>query len=84
MSVASDQRTLSFGLFVSTRPDVKKEAVLPPGRITDGKLEGINPQAIVGCAIVWYSSSSHHPSKGDPKLEKKGAYSWLKSPRRQA
>ncbi|MBP1657254.1 MAG: [Ni/Fe] hydrogenase, large subunit [Bacteroidetes bacterium] len=78
---------LSFGLFdLDAEPDVtKRKRFFPMGRITNGKLESVDPQAIVeDVRSSWYSSSSHlHPSKGEtvPKLEKKGAYSWLKSPR---
>lgn len=78
---------LSFGLFdLDAEPDVtRRKRLFPMGRKVDGKLESVDPGAILeDVRSSWYRSGSHlHPTKGEttPAAGKKEAYSWLKSPR---
>ncbi|MBP1691317.1 MAG: hybL, partial [Bacteroidetes bacterium] len=78
---------LSFGLFdLDAEPDVtRRKRLFPMGRSVNGKLERVDPDAILeDVRSSWYSSSTRlHPTKGEttPAPGKKDAYSWLKSPR---
>jgi hydrogenase large subunit len=81
------KRLLAFGLFdLDAEPDVtKRKRFFPMGQMADGKIEPVDPAKITeDVCSSWYDSPSHlHPAKGDtaPSPTKKGAYSWLKSPR---
>lgn len=78
---------LSFGLFdLDDEPDVtKRKRFFPMARMAGGKVGVVDPKSITeDVKSSWYDSPSHvHPEKGDtiPNPTKKGAYSWLKSPR---
>jgi hydrogenase large subunit len=78
---------LSFGLFdLDAEPDVtKRQRFFPMGRMSNGKIEPVDPKAITeDVKASWYDSASHvHPSKAEtiPNPTKPGAYSWLKAPR---
>jgi hydrogenase large subunit len=78
---------LSYGLFdLDAEPDVtKRKRFIPMGRMTDGKVESVDPKKITeDVKSSWYDSPSHlYPGKGEtlPNPNKDGAYSWLKSPR---
>ena len=78
---------LSFGLFdLDAEPEVTKRArFFPMGRMSNGKIEDVDPKRIAeDVTASWYDSPSHvHPGKGDtvPNPAKPGAYSWLKAPR---
>jgi hydrogenase large subunit len=78
---------LSFGLFdLDAEPEVtKRQRLFPMGRMSNGKIEPVDPKKITeDVAASWYDSLSHvHPSKGEtlPNPTKPGAYSWLKAPR---
>jgi hydrogenase large subunit len=81
------KKFLSFGLFdLDAEPEVtKRQRFFPMGRMSNGKIEPVDPKKIAeDVAASWYDSPSHaHPSKGDtiPNPTKSGAYSWLKAPR---
>ena len=81
------KRLLTYGQFdLDSEPDVqKRKRLLPMGLVSDKKLGEVDPKKILeDVKYSWYDSKSHmHPSKGDsiPNPDKKGAYSWLKSPR---
>ncbi len=78
---------LSYGQFdLDSEPDVmKRQRLLPMGRITGGKLQTLNPDKITeDVSSSWYDSPSHvNPRKGEtiPNPVKSEAYSWLKAPR---
>lgn len=82
-------RYLSYGGFeLDSNPDLtKRKRLFPRGRtsINTLKLEEFDPNKITeDVKHSWYSSDTHlHPSEGEtvPDREKRGAYSWLKSPR---
>jgi hydrogenase large subunit len=84
---AGNRNLLSYGLFdLDAEPDVtKRKRFFPMGRMTDGKIETVEPARITeDVRYAWYGSSSgRHPLKGEtsPNPTKKDAYSWLKSPR---
>jgi len=78
---------LTYGQFdLDAEPDVtKRKRLLPMGRLSEGKLEKLEPARITeDVSNSWYSSKSHlHPEKGEtlPDPHKKKAYTWLKAPR---
>jgi len=78
---------LAYGLFdLDAEPDVtKRKRYLAMGRMTDGKMETVDPKNITeDVKYSWYESTSHlHPGNGEtkPNPSKSGGYSWLKSPR---
>ena len=80
---------MSYGGFeLDSNPDLtKRNRLFPHGRTTikDLKLLDFDPNLITeDIKHSWYNSQSHlHPSEGEtsPDREKRGAYSWLKSPR---
>ncbi len=82
-------RYLSYGGFeLDSNADLtKRKRLFPRGRtsINTLELEEFDPEKITeDVKHSWYNSSSKlHPSKGEtePDRNKKGAYSWLKSPR---
>ncbi len=82
-----NKNLLSFGLFdLDAEPDVmKRKRFFPMGRMTKGKIEPVDAQRITeDVKSSWYDSPSRvHPTRGEtmPNPVKKGAYSWLKSPR---
>jgi len=84
---AGNKHLLSFGLFdLDAEPDVtKRQRLFPMGRMVDGKIMSVDPRKITeDVKWSWYKSGSHlPPMQGDttPDIERKGAYTWLKSPR---
>lgn len=80
---------MSYGGFdLDSNPDLtQRKRLFPNGRTTiaDLKLRDFDPSKITeDVKHSWYNSKSHlHPSEGEtePNREKRGAYSWLKSPR---
>ncbi len=78
---------LAYGQFdLDANPDVtKRKRLFPMGRITDGKLEKVDPKKITeDIKYSHYDLPSHvHPSRGEtnPNPQKPVAYSWLKAPR---
>ena len=81
---------LSFGSFDldGNNPDyTKRQRLMKQGTVSaDLKLGALDPNKIMEYVKhSWYADSStgKHPSKGmtEPQLGKKGAYSWVKSPR---
>ena len=80
---------LSYGVFeLDTEPDLtRRKRFFPQGLVSakDLKPRTFDPSKITEqVKYSWYKSGSDlHPSVGetDPAREKKGAYSWLKSPR---
>ena len=82
-------RYLTYGVFdLDSDPDLtKRQRYLPQGLIdaSDFKARSFDPSKITEqIKHSWYKSDSNlHPSKGEtkPDRQKKGAYSWIKSPR---
>ena len=78
---------LTYGQFdLDAEPDVtRRKRLFPSGRMTDGKLETVDPKKITeDVSASWYDSPTHrHPDKGKtlPNPTKSDAYSWLKAPR---
>lgn len=78
---------LSFGLFdLDETPDVtKRRRVFPMGRMVKKQIMPVDPRKITeDVKYSWYDSPSHkHPAEEVtvPNSRKRGAYSWLKSPR---
>lgn len=82
-----NKKLLSYGLFdLDAEPDVvKRKRFIPMGRMSNGKIETVDPKKITeDVKSSWYDSPSHlQPGNGDtkPNPKKSGAYSWLKAPR---
>lgn len=83
----SGRNFLSFGLFdLDSEPDVtKRKRFFPMGRMKNGTFEPLDVQKVTeDVKSSWYDSPGRvHPTRGNtiPNPAKKGAYSWLKSPR---
>ncbi len=84
---AGCKNMLCYGVFDidSSKDYGKRKRFIPMGRFIDGKVLDVDPGKITeDVKYSWFSSGSGlYPGKGEtvPDPNKKGAYSWVKSPR---